>query len=54
MNIIGDVKDKVCILIDDMIDTAGTITNATNALKDLGAKKCICLLYSWSIIRSCI
>ena len=38
MNIIGDVKDKVCILIDDMIDTAGTITNAANALKDLGAK----------------
>lgn len=38
MNIIGDVKDKVCILIDDMIDTAGTIANAANALKDLGAK----------------
>ena len=38
MNIIGDVKDKICILIDDMIDTAGTITNAANALKDLGAK----------------
>lgn len=38
MNIIGDIKDKVCILIDDMIDTAGTITNAANALKDLGAK----------------
>jgi ribose-phosphate pyrophosphokinase len=38
MNIIGDVRDKVCILVDDMIDTAGTITNAANALKDLGAK----------------
>ncbi|MGL4741878.1 MAG: ribose-phosphate diphosphokinase [Sarcina sp.] len=38
MNIIGDIKDKICILIDDMIDTAGTITNAANALKDLGAK----------------
>ncbi|OOM11163.1 ribose-phosphate diphosphokinase [Clostridium saccharobutylicum] len=38
MNIIGDVEGKVCILIDDMIDTAGTITNAANALKDLGAK----------------
>ena len=38
MNIIGDVKDKRCILIDDMIDTAGTIANAANALKDLGAK----------------
>lgn len=39
MNIIGDVRDKVCILIDDMIDTAGTIANAANALMDLGAKE---------------
>lgn len=38
MNIIGDIKGKNCILLDDMIDTAGTITNAANALKDLGAK----------------
>lgn len=38
MNIIGDIKGKVCILIDDMIDTAGTISNAANALIDLGAK----------------
>lgn len=38
MNIIGEVKGKKCILIDDMIDTAGTIANAANALKDLGAK----------------
>lgn len=38
MNIIGDVKDKNVILVDDMIDTAGTITNAANALKEYGAK----------------
>lgn len=38
MNIIGEVEGKKCILIDDMIDTAGTIANAANALKDLGAK----------------
>lgn len=38
MNIIGDINGKKCILIDDMIDTAGTIANAANALKDLGAK----------------
>ena len=37
MNIIGDIEGKNCILVDDMIDTAGTITNAANALKDLGA-----------------
>ncbi len=38
MNIIGNIEGKNCILIDDMIDTAGTITNAANALKELGAK----------------
>lgn len=38
MNIIGDIKGKNCILVDDMIDTAGTITNAANALKEMGAK----------------
>lgn len=37
MNIIGDIKGKDCVMVDDMIDTAGTITNAANALKDLGA-----------------
>ena len=37
MNIIGNIEGKNCIIIDDMIDTAGTITNAANAIKDLGA-----------------
>ncbi len=37
MNIIGDVEGKRVILVDDMIDTAGTITNAANALKERGA-----------------
>jgi ribose-phosphate pyrophosphokinase len=39
MNIIGDVKGKTAILVDDMIDTAGTIANAANALMGLGAKE---------------
>lgn len=39
MNVIGDIKDKTVILIDDMIDTAGTITNGANALVKLGAKE---------------
>ena len=39
MNVIGDIKDKTVILVDDMIDTAGTITNGANALMDLGAKE---------------
>jgi ribose-phosphate pyrophosphokinase len=38
MNIIGNIEDKNCIIIDDMIDTAGTICNAANAIKELGAK----------------
>ena len=38
MNIIGDVKNKDCILIDDICDTAGTLTNAAFALKKSGAK----------------
>lgn len=37
MHIIGDVKGKKCIMIDDMIDTAGTITLGAQALKDAGA-----------------
>jgi len=37
MNIIGDVKDKDVILIDDMVDTAGTIVKAAQALKEKGA-----------------
>jgi len=37
MNIIGDVKGRTAILIDDIIDTAGTIALAANALKKAGA-----------------
>ncbi|MBQ2754235.1 MAG: ribose-phosphate diphosphokinase [Clostridia bacterium] len=39
MNIIGDIKDKRIILVDDMIDTAGTICNGAQALIDRGAKE---------------
>ncbi|MDD2430246.1 MAG: ribose-phosphate pyrophosphokinase [Firmicutes bacterium] len=38
MNIIGDVKGKTAIMIDDLIDTAGTIAQGAQALKDAGAK----------------
>ena len=38
MNVIGDFKGKHCILVDDIIDTAGTICNAANYLKEHGAK----------------
>ena len=36
MTVIGDIKDKNVVLIDDIIDTAGTIANSAQALKDLG------------------
>jgi ribose-phosphate pyrophosphokinase len=39
MNIIGDVKGKTCIIVDDIIDSGGTIVNAAKALKDRGAKE---------------
>ena len=38
MNLIGDVKGKVAVLVDDMIDTAGTITNAAKVLRQEGAR----------------
>ena len=39
MNIIGDVRGKTCIVVDDIIDSGGTIVNAAKALKDRGAKE---------------
>lgn len=39
MNVIGDIKGKVAVIIDDMIDTAGTLTQAANVLMDEGALK---------------
>lgn len=38
MNIIGDIKDKTAIMVDDIIDTAGTITAGAQSLLDMGAK----------------
>ncbi|HET7796356.1 MAG TPA: ribose-phosphate pyrophosphokinase, partial [Nevskia sp.] len=39
MNIIGDVSGKTCVLIDDLVDTAGTLCKAAQALKEHGARK---------------
>ena len=41
MNIIGEVRDKVCVLIDDMIDTAGTLCQAASSLLDEGATEVV-------------
>ncbi|MEW5788153.1 MAG: ribose-phosphate pyrophosphokinase [Pseudomonadota bacterium] len=41
MNIIGDVKDRTCLIMDDMVDTANTLCEAASALKEHGAKQVI-------------
>jgi len=41
MNIIGDVDGRTCVIIDDLVDTAGTLCNAAGALKDFGAIKVV-------------
>ena len=39
MNVIGNIKNKTCVIVDDIIDSGGTIVNAANALKEKGAKE---------------
>ncbi|MDF1645198.1 MAG: ribose-phosphate pyrophosphokinase [Pseudomonadales bacterium] len=41
MNIIGDVKGRTCVIVDDMVDTAGTLCKAAEALKEHGAEKVV-------------
>jgi len=41
MNIIGDVRGRSCVLVDDMVDTAGTLCKAADALKEHGAAKVV-------------
>jgi len=44
MNVIGDVKGKTCIMVDDIVDTAGTLCTAAEALKEEGAKAVVCYI----------
>jgi len=39
MNLVGSVKDKDVIIVDDMIDTAGTLSEAARVLKEMGANR---------------
>ena len=41
MNIIGEVKGRTCVIMDDMVDTAGTLCKAAQALKEEGATKVV-------------
>ena len=51
MHIIGDVKGKSCLIVDDMVDTAGTLCKAADALKDHGATKVVAYLHPSCFIR---
>ena len=53
MNIVGNVKNKNCVIVDDIIDSGGTIVNAAKALKRKGSKRCLCLHYSCCIKWRC-
>ena len=52
MNIIGDVKDKDCILFDDMIDTAGSLCNACTAIREVGGARKIYGCASHGVLSS--
>jgi len=39
MNVIGEIENKICVLVDDIVDSAGTLCNAANALKEKGSKE---------------
>jgi ribose-phosphate pyrophosphokinase len=44
MNIIGEVKGRTCVMVDDMVDTAGTLTEAARALADAGAREVLAVV----------
>ena len=50
MNLIGEVKDRTCLLVDDMVDTAGTLCKAADALKERGASKVSRLLHTPGVV----
>ena len=54
MNIIGDVKDRTCIIMDDMVDTANTLCEAANALKEHGAMQGDGLLHPRRAVGSAV
>src|SRR5690606_16820003 len=44
MNLIGEVRDKTCVLVDDLVDTAGTLCQAAGALKERGAMRVLAFI----------
>ena len=53
MNVIGNVKDKCCIMVDDIIDSGGTIVNAAKALKSRGAKE-VYVYITHGVLSGCL
>ena len=51
MNIIGDVKGRSCILVDDIADSGGTLINAAKALLERGRQRGQGLYYPWRFVR---
>ena len=51
MNIIGEVEGRNCVIMDDMVDTAGTLAKAAEVLKERGAKKVVRLLHAPGFVR---
>ena len=54
MNVVGEIEGKHCIIVDDMIDTAGTLCKSAETLKEMGAKSecvctCRCVYSRWSV-----
>ena len=52
MNIIGEVEGRSCLLIDDMVDTAGTMCKAAEVFEKSWRHSCIGLLYTPRVVRS--
>ena len=52
MNVIGDVKDKTCILYDDIVDTAGSLCNAARAIKEEGGAKAVYACASHGVLSN--
>lgn len=50
MNIVGEIKGKHCIIVDDMIDTAGTLCKSAESLQDMGALS-VCVIACARVIR---
>ena len=52
MNVIGDVKGRTCLVVDDIIDTAGTLVKTVEALLEGRRDKGICLLHASRAVRA--